>query len=95
MVNGGGGDKRAVFASGVIRPVITKNVFEDVAKPIQIMPWKNNGAGSQYDITYNDVTYEDFLLMQDNTLIRVRENFIRYNKTYNVFDRDTERYYIY
>lgn len=25
-----------------------------------------------------------------NILIRVRENFIRFNKTYNVFDRDTE-----
>lgn len=95
MVNEGVNDGRAIFVSGVIRPVFTKNIFEDVAKPIQIMPWKNNGAGSQYDITYNEVTYDDFLLMQDNTLIRVGENFIRYNKTYKVFDRDTERYYIY
>lgn len=95
MVNGGGGNDRAILASGVIRPVITLNIFEDLARPIQIMPWKNNGAGSQYDITYNDVTYDDFRLMQENTLIRVSENFIRYNKTYNVFDRDTDRYYIY
>jgi len=94
MVNGGGGNNRAILASGVIRPIITKNTFEDVARPIQIMPWKNTGPGSQYDITYNEVTYEDFELMQDNTLIRVGENFIRYNKTYNVFDKDTERYYI-
>lgn len=94
-VGNGNDDKRAVYVSGVIRPVVTENIFEDVDKPIQISPWKNNGEGSQYDITYNDVTYEDFKLMQDNTLIRVKENFIRYNKTYNVFDKDTERYYIY
>lgn len=95
MVNGGGNGNRAVYVSGVIRPIITKNVFEDVAKPIQISPWKNTGGGSQYDITYNEVTHDDFLLMQDNTLIRVQENYIRYNKTYKVYDRDTDRYYIY
>jgi hypothetical protein len=94
MVNGGGNADRAIYVSGVIRPVITKNIFEDVAKPIQISPWKNSGGGSQYDITYNDVTYEDIKLMQDNTLIRVQENYIRYNKSYGVYDRDTERYYI-
>lgn len=94
-VGSAGNERRAVYVSGVKRPVITKNIFEDAAKPIQISPWKNNGAGEQYDITYNDVTYEDFLLMQDNTLIRVQENFIRYNKSYAVYDRDTEKYYIY
>lgn len=94
MVNDGGGVTRAVFASGVIHPMITKNIFEDVAKPIQICPWKNNDAGSQYDITYNEVSYEDILLMKDNTLIRVREKFIRYNKTYDEFEKDTEKYYI-
>lgn len=95
MVNGGGNGDRAVYVSGVINPVITKNTFEDVAKPIQISPWKNNGAGSQYDITYNDVSHDNILLMLDNTLIRVSEKFIRYNKTYKVYDRDTDKYYIY
>jgi hypothetical protein len=94
-VSDGGNGKRAVFVSGAIRPVITKNIFEDVARPIQISPWKNNGTGSQYDITYNEVTVEDIALMKDNTLIRVQENYIRYNKTYDVFDKDTEKYYIY
>lgn len=95
MVNGGGNADRAIYVSGVIRPVITKNIFEDVAKPIQISPWKNNGGGSQYDITYNDVSYEDIILMQDNTLIRVQENYIRYNKEYKEYESDTtEKYYI-
>jgi hypothetical protein len=94
MIAGGGNGDRAILASGVIHPVITKNIFADVAKPIQIWPWKNEGLGNQYDITYNEVSYEDFTLMQDNTLIRVGENLIRYNKTYKVYDRDTEKYYI-
>lgn len=93
-VNNGEGIECAVLASGVIHPTITKNTFEDVARPIWIMPWKNKDAGSQYDITYNEVTSEDFALMKDNTLIRVGENFVRYNRTYNVFDKDTEKYYI-
>lgn len=88
----GGSNLRAILVSGVIRPVITKNTFEDVARPIQIMPWKNEGPGSQYDITYNDVTYNDIELMKDNTLIRVTENFIRFNRTYKVYDKDTEKY---
>lgn len=95
MVSDGGNSKRAIYVSGVKRPVITKNIFEDVAKPIRISPWKNSDGGSQYDITYNEVNYEDFLLMQDNTLIRVQENYIRYNKEYKEYDSNTtEKYYI-
>jgi hypothetical protein len=95
MVGSAENPRRAVYVSGVKCPVITKNIFEDAAKPIQISPWKNNGKGDQYDITYNEVTDEDFVLMQDNILIRVQENFIRYNKSYQVTKTDTKKYYIY
>ena len=95
MVGSAENPRRAVYVSGVKCPVITKNIFEDAATPIQISPWKNNGKGDQYDITYNEVTDDDFVLMQDNILIRVQENFIRYNKSYQVTKTDTKKYYIY
>lgn len=95
MVSGGSnnGSYRAILASGVKDPVITDNTFAEVARPIQIMPWKNSGPGSQYAVTYNEIAEDKIALMQKNTLIQVGEEFIRFNKTYNVFDRDTERYY--
>jgi hypothetical protein len=93
MVAEGKGNDRAILASGVINPIITDNFFMDVTRPIQLMPWKNNGTGSSYAITYNSVTYDNILLMLKNYLRRVEERFIRVNNTYNVFDRNTDRYY--
>lgn len=89
----GRGTDRAILASGVIHPVITENTFEDVPRPIQIMPWKNNGSGkdSEYEITYNIVDETDIESMLKNNLIRAGEHFIRINKTYNQFIRDTEK----
>lgn len=95
MVAGGSmnGSFRAILASGVKDPVITGNTFADAARPIQIMPWKNSGPGSQYAITYNEITKDNITQMLQNTLIQVGEEFIRINNSYNVYDRDTDRYY--
>lgn len=94
MVANGGSNARAILASGIINPTITENTFIDVARPIQLIPWKNPGAGSQYAITYNDISNSNIELMLKNYLVRVQENFIRVNKTYNVFDKDTDKYSI-
>jgi hypothetical protein len=97
-VNAGNGTDRAILASGVKHPVITGNHFIDAARPIQIMPWKNRagadgGGGSEYAITYNEIDNDDITLMLKNDLTRVGENFIRINRTYNVFSSDTDKYY--
>lgn len=93
MVAGGTGGFRAILASGVSDPVITNNVFADASRPIQIMPWKNSGPGSQYAITYNEITKDNITMMLNNELLRVGEPFIRINKSYNIYDKDTEKYY--
>ena len=92
-VAGGIGTDRAILASGLKSPVITDNIFIDVPRPIQLMPWRNSREGEEYETTYNEVTSEEMVLMLKNTLIRCGETFIRVNHSINVFDRDTDRYY--
>ncbi len=92
-VAGGTGTERAILASGIKSPVITENTFVDVPRPIQLMPWRNSVEGEEYETTYNVLTAEDMTLMLRNTLIRCGETFIRVNHSYNIFDRDTDRYY--
>lgn len=97
---GTNGTDRAILASGMTHPIITENTFIDVAKPIQIMPWKNGDSnlldaldgGIRYAIIYNEVDSADVALMLKNYLVRVKETFLRYNHTYNVFESDTEKY---
>lgn len=92
-VAGGTDDKRAILASGVSNPTITDNTFINVARAIQIMPWKNSGAGSQYGITYNDISSDNISLMKKNTLNEVSEEFFRINKEYNNYTSNTDKYY--
>lgn len=93
VVAGGAGTDRAILVSGCKNPTITENTFAFVPRPIQFMPWKNNGDGKQYSITYNELSKENIRLMLKNYLVMVLENFIRVNSTYNVFTRDTSKYY--
>lgn len=88
-----GENDRAILASGVINPVITKNIFQSMPRAIQIMPWKNNDSGSEYSITYNTLSDENIEAMRDNQLINVGETFIRINTVYNVFDKSTDKHY--
>ncbi len=82
---------RAILISGVIDPQISENVFTKVSRPIQIMPWKNTGDGSDYDIIYNSISDECIELMKNNKLEDCDEYFIRYNKTYNEYTKDTQK----
>lgn len=86
-VDYGNGTYRAILASGVHNPTIQNNVFENVARPIQIMAWKNTGAGEEYDIIYSTLSEENIAAMQQNTLVNVGETFIRYNTEYNNYKR--------
>lgn len=92
-VNSGKGTERAILASGVIHPVIRENIFINCARSIQLMPWKNSGPGSEYDITYNEIDATDLSLMLKNNLEEVGEPFIRVNQVYNVFASNTLKYY--
>ncbi|MHB8127930.1 MAG: glycoside hydrolase family protein, partial [Mobilitalea sp.] len=92
-INGGNSADCAILASGVTHPIITENTFIEVGKPIQLKPWKNNGSGGNYAITYNVINNQDIALMQINYLVRVGEAFIRVNNTYKEFILNTDKYY--
>lgn len=89
------GDKkaglRAILISGVINPQISGNVFEEVSRPIQIIPWRNTGDGKEYDIIYNSISDACLEIMKDNILIDGDEDFIRYSKEYNEYKLNTEK----
>ncbi|MBB2482261.1 hypothetical protein H5P36_18970 [Bacillus sp. APMAM] len=53
------------------------------------MPWKNDGPGSQYPITYNKLSDANIQVLNTNKVSHTTESFIRINEEYNVFDRDT------
>ena len=93
-IAGGTGKYRAILASGVKNPTFTNNTIENVARPIQIMPWKNDGAGENYAIIYNELSDENIAAMQKNTLINVSEAFIRYNTIYDEFINGSYKYQV-
>lgn len=84
----GGGTFRGILASGVKNPMFCYNTFEDIARPIGIMPWKNNGPGSEYKVTYNTINQQNIEALKTNHIINTTENFVRIYLQYNVFDRD-------
>lgn len=84
---------RGILASGTIHPVFQNNTFIEIPRPIQLMPWRNTDAGSDYAITYNVIDQNDIAMMLQNYLSQVGESFIRVNNTYNEFAKDTQKYY--
>lgn len=88
----GKGSYRGILMSGVKYPQVTNNRIEKAARPIQIMPWKNSGPGSNYKVTYNVLSENNKTMMSKTTYVKnVGETIIRINNKYNVFDRDTEK----
>lgn len=82
---------RAILISGVVNPRISDNVFKDVSRPIQIIPWKNTGDGDQYDIIYNTISDACIEIMKNNKLINGDEYFIRYSTTYMEYTKNTTK----
>lgn len=83
-----GTNRRGIFASGAINPVIQHNVFEDMPRAMQFMPWRNIGHGSQYDIIYNKLSNSNIEALKTNTVINTEEDFVRINHVYEQFDRE-------
>jgi len=88
-VAGGKGVYRAILASGAINPVFQNNTIENVARPIQFMQWKNDGPGSQYPITYNELSDENIQALETNQISNSTETFVRINQEFNIFNKYT------
>jgi len=81
--------KRGILASGAINPTFRNNIIENVPRPIQFMPWKNSGPGSIYPVTFNSLNAANLAALETNTAIHYKEDFIRINKKYNQFEKNT------
>ena len=90
VVNGTG-TFRGIFASGVTNPTFRNNYFENVARPIGIMPWKNIGTGSAYKVTYNNISNANINALKTNRIKNTKKTFIRINSIYNEFIKGTTK----
>ncbi|WP_051348454.1 right-handed parallel beta-helix repeat-containing protein [Peribacillus kribbensis] len=90
---GMGGNYAGILASGVKNPTFRNNSIENASRPIQIFPWKNDGPGRQYKVTYDVVSQANEQVMSTNKVRNTKESFIRINKDYNVYDRNTDIVY--
>lgn len=90
VVNGSG-TYRGIFASGALYPTFRNNYFENVARPIGIMPWKNIGPGSAYNVTYNKISEANITDLKTNRTKKTKETFIRINSIYNEFIKGTSK----
>ena len=82
---------RAILVSGGYGMDISYNTLKNVARPIQIMAWRNSDAGSEYDTIYNDLNEAEKALLETNTLVNGQEYFVRWNKEYEVYNTNTEK----
>lgn len=89
-VAGGESGSRGVLASGVRGITAKDNIFSNIGRPIQFMPYKNLGVGSSYETTYNTLSAQNRADLPFNSASIYKEGFIRINSTYGVFDEDTE-----
>ena len=48
-----------------------------MSRAMQFMAWKNSGAGSQYDITYNDLNRSSLNALKTNMIVNGVADFIR------------------
>jgi hypothetical protein len=87
----GSSSVRGILASGAVNPTIRDNLFINMNRIIQFMPWKNDGPGSQYPTTYNVITSWNKVEIRSNKLVNVKENFIRINNIEGVYDKHVEK----
>lgn len=82
--------KRGILASGAINPTFRNNIFENVGRTIQFIAWKNDGPGSQYGITYNQLNQTNKQALSTNKAINTAETIVRISNTYNEYIINTE-----
>lgn len=90
-VGNGNPGTRGILASGAINPTFQYNTFENVGRTIQFIAWKNDGPGSQYPITYNQLSETNKQALKTNKAINTAESIIRINNTYNEYIQNTEK----
>ena len=62
-----GNDCRGILASGAENLTVRGNVFANMARAIQFMPWANDGRAAAYGVTYNSLTDNNLLDLASNT----------------------------
>ena len=63
---GHGNDCRGILASGAENLTVKGNVFANMARAIQFMPWANDGRAAAYGVTYNALTETNLIDLVDN-----------------------------
>jgi hypothetical protein len=61
-----GNDCRGILASGAENLTVRDNVFANMARAMQFMPWQNDGRAAAYGVTYNRLTPNNLLDLADN-----------------------------
>lgn len=79
---------RGILASGAINPAFQHNVFENMPRPIQFTAWKNSDSGSEYKVTYNELSDENKEVLSTNTVINSEEDFVRINPKFKKYDKE-------
>lgn len=83
----GKSDTRGILVSGAVNLTVRNNSFKKVGRAIQYIAWRNSGPGSEYPITYNQVSDADKAALKTNKAsgLTTGEYFVRICPTYNVF----------
>ncbi|QCR33950.1 right-handed parallel beta-helix repeat-containing protein [Lysinibacillus sp. SGAir0095] len=71
---------RGILASGAINPTFRNNLFEDIPRAMQFTAWKNSDSGSDYGVTFNELSEENKEALSTNCIIHSVENYIRINR---------------
>ena len=82
---------RGILVSGASNPTIKNNTFEKVARAMQFIPWKNDGPGSQYAVTYNKLKSQNLKDIANNKAKNTVEKFVRVNSIYNEYSKGTQK----
>jgi len=61
-----GNDCRGILASGAENLTVRGNVFANMARAMQFMPWANDGRAAAYGVTYNALTDTNLLDLTSN-----------------------------
>ena len=61
-----GNDCRGILASGAENLTVRGNVFANMARAMQFMPWANDGKAAAYGVTYNALTGDNLIDLASN-----------------------------
>lgn len=84
---------RGILVSGAINPTIKGNTFKNMPRAMQFFPTRNNGGGSEYAITYNELSAQNKADLGNNKIENVGEDFIRINEEYEIFSYPEKIYF--